>query len=253
MPADHRWPTPRCRPNRRSGCCCPATSWSARWTIDRTRVETIDPAIMVSVTGNPDLQAVATEARTRLTAALHSLQPVAADVLTDPTRHARDTRRNRHGRTLPGNDGNRGQPAAPRAGPDRRRAADDRGRPGLPGHRHPTRRRQPGRWTAPGSPSSPPASNNASSNPTVRTPWTPRRWRSCSCPWPDHERLARGRSAVRTEHPSDALRGPRRPSVPAGSTDGARAGPRDWWAEQRRRGGCGVGWAGTEVDHEACP
>ncbi len=42
---------------------------------DHTRVETIDPAIMISVTGNPDLQAVATEARTRLTAALHSLQP----------------------------------------------------------------------------------------------------------------------------------------------------------------------------------
>jgi len=42
---------------------------------DRTRVETIDPDIMVSVTGNPDLQPVATEARTRLTAALHSLQP----------------------------------------------------------------------------------------------------------------------------------------------------------------------------------
>ena len=42
---------------------------------DRTRVEAIDPDIMVSVTGNPDLQAVATEARTRLTAALHSLQP----------------------------------------------------------------------------------------------------------------------------------------------------------------------------------
>jgi uncharacterized protein (DUF302 family) len=41
---------------------------------DHTRVETIDPAIMISVTGNPDLQAVATEARTRLTAALHSLQ-----------------------------------------------------------------------------------------------------------------------------------------------------------------------------------
>jgi uncharacterized protein (DUF302 family) len=40
---------------------------------DRTRVETIDPDIMVSVTGNPDLQPVATEARTRLTAALHSL------------------------------------------------------------------------------------------------------------------------------------------------------------------------------------
>ena len=42
---------------------------------DRVRVETIDPDIMVSVTGNPDLLAVATEARTRLTAALHSLQP----------------------------------------------------------------------------------------------------------------------------------------------------------------------------------
>ncbi len=41
----------------------------------RTRVETIDPAIMVSVTGNPGLQTVATEARTRLIAALHSLQP----------------------------------------------------------------------------------------------------------------------------------------------------------------------------------
>ncbi len=42
---------------------------------DRTRVETVDPAIMVSVTGNSDLRTVATEARTRLTAALHSLQP----------------------------------------------------------------------------------------------------------------------------------------------------------------------------------
>jgi len=42
---------------------------------DRTRVETIDPSIMVSVIGNPDLQAVATEARTRLTAALNSLHP----------------------------------------------------------------------------------------------------------------------------------------------------------------------------------
>ena len=42
---------------------------------DRTLVETIDPDIMVSVTGNPDLQEVATDARTRLTAALHSLQP----------------------------------------------------------------------------------------------------------------------------------------------------------------------------------
>ena len=42
---------------------------------DRTRVETIDPDIMVSVTANPDLQPVATEARTRLTTALQSLQP----------------------------------------------------------------------------------------------------------------------------------------------------------------------------------
>ena len=42
---------------------------------DRTRVETIDPAIMVSVTGNPDLQSVVTDARIRLTGALHSLQP----------------------------------------------------------------------------------------------------------------------------------------------------------------------------------
>lgn len=40
-----------------------------------TRVETIDPAIMVSATGNSGLQTVATEARTRLIAALHSLQP----------------------------------------------------------------------------------------------------------------------------------------------------------------------------------
>ena len=86
---------------------------------DRTRVETIDPDIMVSVTGNPDLQPVATEARTRLTAALHSLHPSPRHA-DRPHRHARDTRRNRHGRTRPGNDGNRGQPAAPRAGPDRR-------------------------------------------------------------------------------------------------------------------------------------
>jgi len=42
---------------------------------DRTRVEAIDPDIMISVTGNPDLQAVATEARTRLTTALHALRP----------------------------------------------------------------------------------------------------------------------------------------------------------------------------------
>lgn len=42
---------------------------------DRTRVETIDPGMMVGVTGNPGLQAVATEARTRLTEALRSLEP----------------------------------------------------------------------------------------------------------------------------------------------------------------------------------
>jgi len=39
----------------------------------RTQVETIDPAIMVSLTGNPDLQTVATEAGARLTNALRSL------------------------------------------------------------------------------------------------------------------------------------------------------------------------------------
>ena len=42
---------------------------------DHTRVEAIDPDIMVSLTENPDLLAVATDARTRLTAALHSLHP----------------------------------------------------------------------------------------------------------------------------------------------------------------------------------
>ena len=40
---------------------------------DRTRVETIDPAIMVTLTGNPGLQSVAAEARGRLTSALDSL------------------------------------------------------------------------------------------------------------------------------------------------------------------------------------
>jgi uncharacterized protein (DUF302 family) len=40
---------------------------------DRTRVETIDPAIMVTLTGNPGLQPVAAEARGRLTSALDSL------------------------------------------------------------------------------------------------------------------------------------------------------------------------------------
>lgn len=43
---------------------------------DQTRVETIDPAIMVSVTGNPALQAVVAEARTRLTDALRSMLAV---------------------------------------------------------------------------------------------------------------------------------------------------------------------------------
>jgi uncharacterized protein (DUF302 family) len=38
-----------------------------------TRVETVDPETMVSITGNPELQAVATEARARLSAALDSL------------------------------------------------------------------------------------------------------------------------------------------------------------------------------------
>lgn len=41
----------------------------------RTRVETIDPAIMVSVTANAGLEDVASEARSRLTRALHSLVP----------------------------------------------------------------------------------------------------------------------------------------------------------------------------------
>ena len=44
------------------------TTYAIAVTVDRS-------AIMVSVTGNPDLQAVASEARTRLTAALRSLQP----------------------------------------------------------------------------------------------------------------------------------------------------------------------------------
>jgi hypothetical protein len=32
VPADHRSPTPRCRPNHPAVCCCPAPSWSAQWT-----------------------------------------------------------------------------------------------------------------------------------------------------------------------------------------------------------------------------
>ena len=39
-----------------------------------TRVECIDPGIMVNVTGNADLQAVAAEARARLTTALNALR-----------------------------------------------------------------------------------------------------------------------------------------------------------------------------------
>ena len=42
----------------------------------RTLVEAMDPDIMVRVTDNPDLEPVATEARSRLVAALHSLTPV---------------------------------------------------------------------------------------------------------------------------------------------------------------------------------
>lgn len=38
-----------------------------------TRVEALDPAVMVSVTGNPELGAVARDAATRLRAALDSL------------------------------------------------------------------------------------------------------------------------------------------------------------------------------------
>ncbi len=41
---------------------------------DRTRVETLDPDIMVSISGNPGLQAVATDARDRLTDALRALR-----------------------------------------------------------------------------------------------------------------------------------------------------------------------------------
>jgi uncharacterized protein (DUF302 family) len=42
---------------------------------DVTLVEAMDPAIMVTMTGNPQLSAVAAEARTRLKAALESLSP----------------------------------------------------------------------------------------------------------------------------------------------------------------------------------
>ena len=40
---------------------------------DRTLVEAMDPSVMVDVTGNDDLVAVAADARTRLAAALDSL------------------------------------------------------------------------------------------------------------------------------------------------------------------------------------
>jgi hypothetical protein len=40
-----------------------------------TLVQVLDPDMMVSVTDNPNLVAVATDARTRLSAALDSLQP----------------------------------------------------------------------------------------------------------------------------------------------------------------------------------
>jgi len=94
---------------------------------DRTRVETIDPGIMVTVTGNSDLQAVAIEARSRLTDALGSMHQPLADELTAEHRHdAHHNRRNRRGRNRPGIAGIRGQPAAPRPRPDRRRARDDR-------------------------------------------------------------------------------------------------------------------------------
>lgn len=42
---------------------------------NRTRVEALDPDVMVSVTGNSALADVAQDARTRLNAALRSLQP----------------------------------------------------------------------------------------------------------------------------------------------------------------------------------
>ena len=42
---------------------------------DRTLVEAMDPSVMVDLTGNRDLVAVADDARTRLSAALDSLTP----------------------------------------------------------------------------------------------------------------------------------------------------------------------------------
>jgi len=42
---------------------------------NRTLVEAMDPSVMVDLTGNHDLVAVADDARTRLTAALDSLTP----------------------------------------------------------------------------------------------------------------------------------------------------------------------------------
>ena len=75
MPADHRLAHAALQAEPSIGLLLPCNVVVRGLDDDRTRVETIDPAIMVSVTGNPDLQAVATEARTRLTEALHSLQP----------------------------------------------------------------------------------------------------------------------------------------------------------------------------------
>ncbi len=46
---------------------------------DRTVVEALDPAVMVSSTGNAELEPVATEARERLTAALDTLTRSAAN------------------------------------------------------------------------------------------------------------------------------------------------------------------------------
>lgn len=44
----------------------------------RTLVEALDPGVMVTLTGNPAIEPVASEARTALTAALATLTPVTA-------------------------------------------------------------------------------------------------------------------------------------------------------------------------------
>lgn len=44
----------------------------------RTLVEALNPGVMVTLTGNPALEPVASEARTTLTAALNTLTPVTA-------------------------------------------------------------------------------------------------------------------------------------------------------------------------------